>query len=194
MSSNIEVEAKFKVTDEPALLKRLKIVGAKKLSTYVMEDYNFSMEGRDFWKSVESLRIRIIAGRAGGVLTYKPSGNKIKRVMATREYEVAVDDPKALISIFSYLGIIPLRYLEHIKRTRHNYSYGNFNIVIDEYPEVGPFIEIERIVARKSLVKRAKREVEAFAGKLGLHNSDRQTMSVGFLLKERHMHGMGNAK
>ena len=194
MSNKIEVEARFRVADEHALIKKLKDLGAKNIGAVVIEDHNFSMDRRDFWKSVEALRIRTESNKSGGTLTYKPSGNKSQRVMTTKEYEVHIDDPSALMQIFKHIGIIPLKYLEHIKRTRRNYKYGSFNIVIDEYPELGPFIEIERVISGKGNVKRAQREIESLSIKLGLKESDRQTVPVGFLLKERHMGSARNAK
>ncbi|MCL4372254.1 class IV adenylate cyclase [Candidatus Marsarchaeota archaeon] len=194
MSNNIEVEARFRVADEHALLKKLKDFGAKNIGAVVIEDHNFSMDRRDFWKSIEALRIRTESNKSGGMLTYKPSGNKSQRVMTTKEYEVSIDDPFALMQIFKHIGIIPLKYLEYIKRTRRKYKYGVFNIVIDEYHELGPFIEIERIVSGKGNVSRAQREIESLAIKLGLTESDRQTVPVGFLLKEKHMKGVRNAK
>ena len=194
LSQNIEVEAKFKVNNLKRVIEKLKAAGAKQNWADTIEDYNFTLKQRDFWKTVEALRVRIIASKKGGILTYKPSGKKAQKTMAVKEYETYVENPKQLMKIFSYLDIVPLSVLPYVKKTRYDYTCGEFNIIIDKYPLVGTFIEIEKIVNSESEVKSAKKKIDEFSAKLGFTEKDRQKVSVGFLLKDaaqrKKKHGM----
>ena len=116
MSQNIEVEAKFKVNNPKSIIEKLKAAGTKQNWADTIEDYNFTLKQRDFWKTVEALRVRIIANKKGGILTYKPSGKKAQKTMAVKEYETYVEDPKQLMKIFSYLDIVPLSVLPYVKK------------------------------------------------------------------------------
>ena len=187
MSENIEVEAKFKVDNLKALIEKLEIAGAKHNWSDTIEDYNFTLKQRDFWTTVEGLRVRIKASKKGGTLTYKPSGKKIQDIVAVKEYETNIENPEQILEIFPYLDIIPLPGLPYVKKTRHNYTCGEFDIIIDEYPLVGNFIEIEKIVNKSEEVEEAKNRIDKFVLELGLSEKDRQTVSVGFLLKEEYL-------
>ena len=187
MSENIEIEAKFKVNNLKAIIEKLEAAGAEHNWSDTIEDYNFTLKQRDFWTTIEGLRVRIKAGKKGGTITYKPSGKKVQNILAVKEYETNIEDPKQLLEIFPYLDIIPLPGLPYVKKTRHNYTCGEFDIIIDEYPLVGNFIEIEKIVNKSEEVEEAKNRIGKFALKLGLSEKDRQTVAVGFLLKEEYM-------
>ena len=165
MSENIEVEAKFKVNNLKYLIKKLEIAGAKHNWSDTIEDYNFTLKQRDFWTTVEGLRVRIKASKKGGTLTYKPSGKKVQDIVAVKEYETNIENPEQLLEIFPYLDIIPLPGLPYVKKIRHNYTCKEFDIIIDEYPLVGNFIEIEKIVNKSEEVEEAKgREFNSLLG------------------------------
>ena len=187
MSENIEVEAKFKVNNLKYLIKKLEIAGAKHNWSDTIEDYNFTLKQRDFWTTVEGLRVRIKASKKGGTLTYKPSGKKVQDIVAVKEYETNIENPEQLLEIFPYLDIIPLPGLPYVKKIRHNYTCKEFDIIIDEYPLVGNFIEIEKIVNKSEEVEEAKNMIDKFVLELGLSEKDRQTVAVGFLLKEEYL-------
>ena len=187
MSQNVEVEAKFKVSNLKKIIKKLKVAGAKQNWVDTIEDYNFTLKQRDFWKTVEALRVRIIANKKGGILTYKPSGRKVEKIMAVKEYETYIENPKQIMKIFPYLNIVPLPGLPYVKKTRYDYTCGEFNIIIDKYPLVGTFLEIEKIVNSESEVKNAKKKINEFSAKLGFSEKDRQKISVGFLLKDAYL-------
>jgi len=187
LSQNVEVEAKFKVSNLKKIIKKLKVAGAKQNWVDTIEDYNFTLKQRDFWKTVEALRVRIIANKKGGILTYKPSGRKVEKIMAVKEYETYIENPKQIMKIFPYLNIVPLPGLPYVKKTRYDYTCGEFNIIIDKYPLVGTFLEIEKIVNSESEVKNAKKKINEFSAKLGFSEKDRQKISVGFLLKDAYL-------
>jgi len=183
---HIEVEAKFKVKDLKKITEKLKALGAKLNWSDTIEDYNFTLKHRDFWSTVEALRVRIMGSKKGGILTYKPSGSKVQDTLTVKEYETYVEDPQQLMKIFSYLDIVPLPGLPYVKKTRYDYTCSEFHIIIDDYPLVGAFIEIEKVVNSESEVEEAKKKINKFSSELGLSERDRQKVSVGFLLKEAY--------
>jgi len=177
-----ETEMRLKVKDVKSLKKRLEDEGAELVAKKQYADYLFTLENRDFWDSVEALRIRIISGRDGGILTYKPSGKKAEKYMQVREYETHVDDPEAIMGMFKFLGIKPLEHVPVIKKTRYSYKLGDFNIDLDKYSKVGYFLDIELLSQ-----KRSRDEIERVRGmarRLGFTKKDIQPSSVGFLLRD----------
>ena len=104
-----------------------------------------------------------------------------------KEYEANIENPEQILKIFPYLDIIPLPGLPYVKKIRHNYTCKEFDIIIDEYPLVGNFIEIEKIVNKSEEVEEAKNMIDKFVLELGLSEKDRQTVAVGFLLKEEYL-------
>jgi len=130
--------------------------------------------------------VRIIKGKKGGILTYKPSGKRVQKIFVHKEHETYIENPKQLMRIFSYLDIVPLPGL-YVKKTRYDYTCGEFDIVIDKYPLVGTFIEIEKIANSALEVQAAKKKINEFSKKLGFSEKDRQKVSVGFLLKEAYL-------
>ncbi len=135
------------------------------------------------------MRIRVKEGKKGGILTYKPSGNKISKVMKTKEYEVYVDKPEELMEIFAYLGIKKLDPAPVIEKESRNYEYGDINVCIDKYPIVGTFVDIEILAKNEKQATSAEAKVNAFAKQLGFSEADRQKSAVGFLLKEYYERG-----
>ena len=186
-NTSIEVEAKFKVNNLKELVGKIEAAGAKLNWSDTIEDYNFTLKQRDFWATVEGLRVRVKSSKKGGTLTYKPSGKNVQDTLAVKEYETNVENPKELLEIFSHLDVVPLPGLPYVKKTRHDYTCGEFSIIIDEYPLVGNFIEIEKIVNKDAEVEEAKKRIGQFALELGLSEKDRQTVSVGFMLKEEYL-------
>lgn len=188
-----ETEIRLKVRDVEALKKRLKAEGAELVAKKQYSDYQFTLKDRNFWDSVEALRIRIIDGRNGGILTYKPSGKKTEKYMQVREYETHVDNPEAVMGMFKFLGIKPLEHVPLIKKTRYSYKLGSFNIELDKYPKVGYFLDIELLSQKKD--RNEIKKVNAMARRLGFTEKDIQLIAVGFLLKDLAIkRGAGNAK
>ncbi len=183
MVEHIEVEGRFKVKDIVGFQKRLTALKAKFVGKQTITDYNFTLKSRDFWGSVEGLRVRMIAGKRGGILTYKPSGLKNARIMKTKEYETYVDAPKDLIKIFTFLDIIPLKYLPAVAKSRYIYKYHNASIAIDKYPGLGNFVDIEFLAKSRKEAQRFKAGIDEMALLLGFKNNDRLTHSVGFILR-----------
>ena len=193
MSQNIEVEAKFKVNNIKKVIDRLKASGAKLNWVSTIEDYYYTPKHRDLWKIGDALRVRIIKGKKGGILTYKPSGKRVQKIFVHKEHETYIENPKQLMRIFSYLDIVPLPGL-YVKKTRYDYTCGEFDIVIDRYPSVGTFIEIEKMAHSKLEVQAAKKKINEFSKRLGFSDKDRQEVSVVVLIREAYLKKEKNNK
>jgi len=87
-----------------------------------------------------------------------------------REYETKVNDFKTLKKQLEALGFTAVM-LQEKKRT--TYEYGHSEIVIDEYPKMPPYIEIEG----------AKSEIKEIVGKLGRKMEDTTKESVYVLFR-----------
>jgi adenylate cyclase class 2 len=87
-----------------------------------------------------------------------------------REYETKVDDFKTLKNQLEALGFNPAM-LQEKKRT--TYAYRHSEIVIDEYPKIPPYLEIEG----------EKHEIEDIVVKLGHKMEDTTKESVYALFK-----------
>ncbi|MEM3883817.1 MAG: class IV adenylate cyclase [Methanothrix sp.] len=177
-----ETEIRIRVKNVESLKRRLESMGAKLTSVKKYSDYQFTLESRNFWDSVEALRIRIVDGSEGGTLTYKPSGKKKQKYMQVREYETHIDNPEALMGMFRFLGIKPLEYVPLTRKTRYKYKLGDFNMDLDRYPKAGYFLDIELISQKKS--RKDVERVKEMVKRLGFTEKDIQPTSVGFLLRE----------
>ncbi len=189
----VETEIRLKVRNADEVKSRLKAVGARLVSKKQYTDYQFTLTSRNFWDSVEALRVRVVDWKEGGVLTYKPSGKKTERYMQVREYETYVENPDVLMQMFGFLGVKPLQYVPKIRKTRYSYKLDDFNIELDRYPKVGYFMDIELLSSKKG--KDEIRRINELARKLGFTENDIQNTAVGFLLKDLAIsRGAKNAK
>jgi predicted adenylyl cyclase CyaB len=171
----LETEIRFELKDYKQLKSRLRKIGAKFLERERIVDENFTLKTRNFWKTVECLRIRSDGKSKEALLTYKPSGKRYSKFLSVNEINVKVSDKEALKKIFSYLGIVPLPHASKVEKVRETYKLGNFLIVIDHVKGIGKFVEIE--CTRKRNVKKKLLEI---AKKLGFREQELMKESVGF--------------
>jgi adenylate cyclase class 2 len=94
-----------------------------------------------------------------------------KEFKVRREYETKVNDFKTLKKQLEALGFTPYM-LQEKKRT--TYAYMHSEIVIDEYPEMPPYVEIEGL----------KSEIKEIVHKLGRQMEDTTKESVYLLFKK----------
>ncbi|MEM7813467.1 MAG: CYTH domain-containing protein [Candidatus Aenigmatarchaeota archaeon] len=105
----IEVEFKFRISDVSAFEEKLKRLGAESKGRWREDDIYFSPSHRDFWKTVECLRIRKFSdGKSGAILTYEPpsldeaSGKGCSFAKTKSEVEVK---KRSLLALIAKLGI-----------------------------------------------------------------------------------------
>ena len=167
-----EVEVKIK-TPHAEMKKDLIESGAVFLGTEEQKDTYFNSPWRDFAKTDEALRIRLVNGK--GEVTYK--GKKIDTVSKTRtEYNSSVD-ADAMKEILLALGYF---VSGEVNKRRESYRWGDFTIGFDDVEGLGEFIEVEadlRDGADKSKIQNEVRRIFEFLGKYGLTESDSVTTS-----------------
>jgi len=138
--SHIEREIKIKLIS-PKLEELEKLLSSKYqfLGEERQVDIYYNSPIRDFRKSDEALRIRLVNGEAE--ITYK--GPKMSSQSKSREeITVKINDFDAMDLILQRLGFIKVLKLEKIRK---NYKADNFTVSLDRVLDLGDFIEIEGI-------------------------------------------------
>jgi adenylate cyclase class 2 len=171
-----EVEQKHRVSDEAALIARLKQRGGETESAIEQSDQYYAHPCRNFAKSDEALRIRVVGEKS--FVTYK--GPKLDATTKTRrEIELPLDPTdhggSQFASLLAALGFTPVAVVR--KRRR------KFRIVVDEYEidgalddvdGVGCFVELE-LQADDEGLDAAKRTIAKLASDLDLGPSERRS-------------------
>ena len=164
----IEVEVKSHVDDLGALERRLKAMGARRVSEEEERDTYFGHPCRDFANTDEALRVRIAGGRI--ILTYK--GPKLDKKSKSRE-EIIVELGGAQ-EAFLMLTRLGFRKAADVVKRRRVYKLGRCEVCLDRVRGIGAFVEIEAQVPKKGY-ERARTEVLALMEKLGGRRLERRS-------------------
>jgi adenylate cyclase class 2 len=139
----MEIEIKARVADFDSIKPRLKAIGAKFVERRREIDEYFSLKSRDFWKTLECLRIRSLPDSGEAILTYKPCSTddmKDRKMFFKKELETKVDAPVARDILLS-LDCVPLLIV--YKEREYWEADGKYKISLDKVKDLGNFIEIE---------------------------------------------------
>ena len=175
-----EVEVKILEIDPIALEKSLVKLGAKKTFSGIVKVRYFDKNG-EIKKKKDLLRVRQfgadIDGKPGKVeVCYKTNKHKENGYKVCDEYHLAGSDFNESVGFFENLGFeITCSY----EKKRTVFKYKNLEIVIDEYPQVPPFMEIEG---------EDTESIEQLIKDLGVAENERSSKSIGGLLKEKYPH------
>lgn len=181
----IEVELKFAVDSLESVRDQFLQMGAKLDSTSLQSDEYLNDPLRDFAKQDLSLRIRCHDGNY--CLTFK-GPNQAANAKIRHEIEMPLVDEAAAIQmkgVFEGIGFFSVAKVA--KRREHlelEWLGTKVLICLDDVVEVGPFVELERVVADQSEVEQAKQELLELADRVGLSNSI-QTGYLQMLLDNR---------
>ncbi|AKV75197.1 adenylate cyclase [Metallosphaera sedula] len=136
----IEREIKVKLNVDPqSLMEKLLQDGYVYVGKETQEDIYLNGDTRDFRKTDEALRIRLVNDKIE--LTYK--GPKMgSRSKSREEITVSLDDKDSMIRILEKLGY---REAQSVRKTRHVLKKGEFSVCIDIVEGLGNFVEIEGI-------------------------------------------------
>ena len=131
-----EIEVKFLDVDFDDVRKKLKGIGAvceqpMRLMRRVAIENDFMRTGKDSF-----LRVRDEGSRV--TMTYKQFDDL--SVSGAKEIEVEVSDFEATIAILEQAGL-PSHTIQETKR--ENWRLGDVEIMLDEWPWLKPYIEIE---------------------------------------------------
>ena len=138
----MEIEARVKIDDIDNLKEKLSNLGATFLKKRKEIDEYFSLKNRDFWSTLECLRIRQLPETNDAILTYKPSTTeemKKKEMFYKEELEVEVN-AALMRKILIALECIPLITVE---KEREYWEIDNKKIMIDKVKDLGNFMEVE---------------------------------------------------
>jgi len=148
-----EIEVKILEIDRKEIEKKLRSIGAKKVSDVIMEVYSFDFPGRSIKKAKNLLRMRREGDKTKITFKKKISTNKVKM---SHEYETEVLDMGEMRKILEYLG---LKVYLCVKKRRITYMLGKTHFEIDKYlgkySSIPEFLEIEAKDA-KTIYKYAK--------------------------------------
>ena len=148
-----EVEQKFRVLHESALLEQLEDLGICWGNTVRQEDAYFNHPLRDFAETDEALRVRLDGSEA--MFTYK--GPRIDSATKTRqELELQIANPGTDgVSMKQFLLTLGFTYVHSVVKRRRKgmLSYQQQEVVVafDEVQGLGTFVEFERVVAEDGL-------------------------------------------
>jgi len=137
MASPKEIEIKFRVSELPALRRRLRATGFRQLTPRTLESNTlYDLPGEPLRRRGELLRLRKYGKKS--VLTHKAKG-RAARHKTRIETETQVADGTKMEQILLALGYRPtFRY----EKFRAEWSDGQGHVVLDETP-IGIFAEIE---------------------------------------------------
>lgn len=169
--NKMEIELKVKVKDVKALKTRLAKLRAEFKERITNIDHYFSVKHRDFMKTKECLRIRVVPENEIAILTYKPeTTDEMKKsgFIWKKELEIAfnANDSEALKAI---LECLDCQNLVTVYKTRENFEVDGLKITIDEVKGIGSFMEIEKISEN---ISAAKEEVWSMLERLGFGKKD----------------------
>lgn len=139
----VEIEAKMRLEDRPALEARLQEAGGQRVAELVEVNTFFDTPGGDLRAGDQGLRVRLERTADGAsqraIITHK--GPRAQGRLKTRqETEVDVADARAAAELLAALGFV--RVVSFEKR-RQRWKLEGCNVEIDALPFLGEFVEIE---------------------------------------------------
>lgn len=176
----LEVELKFAVVDQAALLLRLEALAARPCVQLSQRDEYFAHPARNFASTDEALRIRAEGARR--VLTYKgPKAEAAVKIREEVEAEFAGDQEAALKRILEQLGF---RSVAVVAKTRQSweleYSGRRLKVELDQVEQLGSFVEIEAVTVAAEAAA-AEAAILALARELRLEQASKASY-LGLLL------------
>ncbi len=163
---NFEIEIKA-YNDNPVEVKeKLSNIGAKYIETREERDLYFNHPLRDFGKTDEALRLRLVSSKC--LVTYK--GPKISMETKARiEYETGIEDIEVFFNILNALGFITSG---EVKKKRELYILDDIKITLDSVDGLGEFVEIEK---QGFMSVDVEKELFDIAARLGLSRFERRS-------------------
>lgn len=139
---NVEIEAKFKLSDPQQMRQRLLAAGAAPLHSVLEHNTYFDTPRQSLRTSDQGLRIRVMEspdGRRKVVMTYK-GARQASHMKVRQEEETVIESADSAHAILTGLGYVP--HLSFQKR-RESFALAGARVEIDELPVLGFFLEIE---------------------------------------------------
>ncbi len=170
MTTNREIEIKFKTESPRAIRKKLKEIGAKKLSRTFERNIYFDTKDGRLEKKGWLLRLR---RDKENLLTLK-WGRAPGKFKEMKEINLEIEDIKKMQKVLEQLGFYPAYVFEKIRET---YKWKGVEILIDKLPYIGYWVEIEKI-------GKGKGDIEKTVKALGLKLSQGSNKSYMELYRD----------
>lgn len=182
-----EIELKVRVHDPTATLAALQKAGVSLGKPTKQHDVVYGQPG-----AIENhpdycwLRIRTENDQRH-ILTLK---RNVTTALDSIEHETVVEDPKELAAIIKQLG-----YEEYsdITKIRQKGKHGDIEICYDELPELGTYLEAEKLCPDDADYKTVEAELWEFLQALGLGKADEETNAYDVLIvnqrRQKDQHG-----
>lgn len=170
---NQEIEAKLKVDGHSRIIEKLDSLKAVFVQELLQSDYYFESDTDQMKNNDRCLRIRYQQGPQGGLveLTYKGPREPGKWKTRT-EIQLEIRDAKKMSRLLNALGYH--RSLA-IEKKRMVYELDECEIMLDDLPIIGKYIEIEGPSEEK---------INRIQNQLGLENLEHIHQSYANLLEE----------
>lgn len=168
---NTEIEAKFINVDHEVIRNKLKELGAKMEQPFRLMR-RVVIHTSEMTQKNAFLRIRDEGYRT--TITYKQFDGDT--VDGAKEYEIEASSFDEAINIFSASG---LAYDSYQESKRENWRLGDVEIMLDEWPWLNPYIEIEG---------KTEEAIKNVAQLLGLDWSDAMFGGVANVYKKQYPH------
>lgn len=139
----VEIEAKMAVEELNSTRTRLGETGAKRLGNYLETNVFFDSDDRSLLAADKGLRLRtkrnVESGEEQFILTYK--GPRQPGALKSRdEVELMVEGAAEAIKLLECLGY---RQVLSFEKRREGFSLESCEVVLDELPFIGTFVEVE---------------------------------------------------
>ena len=186
MSSLIELEAGYKLTDFENILKKIEEYGYKFNYKMTEQDTYYTDKELEFIKNRICLRTRKINNESLE-LTFKPKSDANTEKYGKKEVNIQlkVDDLEDIKFIIKNLG-----YEEYVSFIKHRtvYSKDEFgfehNIMLDEIEGVGYFAELELISHNETEKEQLRIELENYIKRFGCKNLEKKEQPYRDIVRE----------
>jgi adenylate cyclase, class 2 len=171
-----EIEIKVRVHDKQKLVDALEKNGIQLSTPKKQHDVVYAHPGAmDNAPGENWLRIRI-ENDDKAIFTLKRS---VTSELDSIEHETEVADAEELRKIIGYLGY---SVFSDLTKTRQKAKVGDIEICVDEVPELGVFIEAERLTDEDADQTAIFEELWQFVERFGVSRSDEETSGYDVLL------------
>lgn len=172
----VEIEAKMRLTDRPALETALRAANARELGEVIELNVFFDDADGRLRRGDQGLRLRqttaVPDGEVRHVLTFK-GPREAGNFKVRPEHETRVEDPDAMRAVLAGLGFKPMLAFEKRRKT---WRLDGCLVEIDRLPHLGMFVEIEgpddarvEAVRRRLGLADAPLEAAGYAAMLGAY-------------------------
>ena len=168
-----EVEVKLLDVNPSSVEQRLVDLGAEKKFSGLLKVNYFDKESGEIREKGDLLRVRQFGDERTEVC-YKTNKRVEDGFKVCDEYHLSGGSFEEAVNLFENLGY---RVTCAYEKRRTTFIHGDLEIVIDEYPEIPPFVEIEGTDTDA---------IEKLIIDLDLGDRERSSRAIGGLLEEKY--------